>query len=95
MESVSLAYILGIGMIIHGFGDFFNRYLCAKAKGKEVRNGAFITGAVNIISFLILVPFFSGTGAAIVRLLVGIAYLTTMFLAYKKVSLDFYNAAKP
>lgn len=85
-NSVSLAYILGMGMIIHGFGDIFNRYLCAKAKGKEVRNGAFVVGAVNVISAVTLVPLLSAHGAAIARLLVGITYCFAMFLYYRNVT---------
>jgi O-antigen/teichoic acid export membrane protein len=83
LPSVSLTYILGIAFIIHGFGDIFNRFLCAKAKGKSVRNGAFITGAVNVIVFLTIVPILSSTGAAITRLMVAVTYFMSMFIAYK------------
>ena len=49
VESVLLTYILGLAMIVHGLGDVFNRFLCAKARGKDVRNGAVIGGAVNVL----------------------------------------------
>ena len=86
-ESVIIAYVLGLGMIIHGFGDVFNRFLCVKARGKDVRNAAFIVGGVNVLAILLLVPIFSGTGAAITRLLAGIAYFMAMYLYYKKSNL--------
>jgi O-antigen/teichoic acid export membrane protein len=84
MESLNIAYILGLGMIIHGLGDMFNRFLCAKARGKDVRNGAFIEGGVNILAILLLVPIFRGTGAAMTRLLASIAYLMAMYLYYRR-----------
>ena len=88
LSSVPLAYILGIAMIIHGFGDIFNRFLCAKAKGKEVRDGAMIAGVVNIIAFLVLVPMLSNLGAALSRLLVSSIYCGSMYWWYGKVRLQ-------
>lgn len=93
LASVSLAYVLGAAMIFHGFGDIFNKFLCAKARGREVRNGAFITGAVNILAFAILVPVLGGTGAAIARLFLGITYLIIMLLYYKNGRLCLWNSA--
>jgi O-antigen/teichoic acid export membrane protein len=87
LSSVPLAYILGIAMIIHGFGDIFNRFLCAKAKGKEVRNGAMIAGVINIFAFLVLVPMLSNLGAALSRLLVSSVYCGSMYW-YGKVHLQ-------
>lgn len=83
LRAVSLAYILGLGMIIHGMGDVFNRFLCAKGKGREVRNGAFVSGGVNVAAFLILVPLFSSLGASIARLMLGVSYFTAMYLYYR------------
>jgi O-antigen/teichoic acid export membrane protein len=83
MASVPLAYILGVAMIVHGFGDIFNRFLCAKAKGKEVRNGAIIAGIINVVAFLFLVPWLSNLGAAISRLIVSSAYCAAMYYNYR------------
>ena len=82
-KSVPLAIILGLGMIIQGLGDVFNRFLCAKARGKQVRNGAFVAGAVNVGAILVLVPAFGGTGAAVTRVLAGSVYFAAMYLYYR------------
>ncbi len=81
--AIPLAYVMGLGMIIHGMGDVYNRFLLAKAQGKEVRNGAFITGAVNVAAFLTIVPLLASTGAALARVLVGIVYFASMFYYYQ------------
>ena len=84
LESVSLGYILGLAVITQGLGDVFNRFLCAKARGKEVRNGAFLAGAVNVIAILFLVRLFHGTGAALTRLVAGGIYCTAMYAYYRR-----------
>ena len=86
--SIFLTYILGFGAIVHGLGDVYNRFLCAKGKGKEVRNGAFISGFVAVTAFLILVPLLNSLGAAIARLTVAVCYLSAMFFFYSKARKD-------
>lgn len=91
-KSVPIGYILGLAMIIHGYGDIYNRFLCAKAKGKEVRNGAIFAGFINILSFFIFVPNLGGLGAACCRLSVSFAYLFAMYFLYHKTTVLITNS---
>jgi O-antigen/teichoic acid export membrane protein len=84
ISSVPLAAILGLAMIVHGFGDVVNRFLCAKARGKEIRNGAFIVGVTNVVMFLALIPVFGNSGAAIARLVMAVVYFLSMYWYYRK-----------
>lgn len=81
---VPLVYIVSIGCVFHGFGDFINRFLGAHGKGKELRNGAIVVGISNITGYLVLVYAFGVKGAAITRLISGLIYFTMMYIFYKK-----------
>ena len=61
---VPFARILSIGMAFHGLGDFFNRFLGAHGKGKELRNAAFWTGATILTGCIVLLPSYGSVGAA-------------------------------
>ncbi len=89
IQSIPLAFILGLAMIIQGFGDVFNRFLCSKARGKEIRNGAFVAGGVNLAAILTLVPLLGATGAALTRVLAACVYLTLMYTYYR----SYYRAS--
>ncbi|MFK5894214.1 MAG: oligosaccharide flippase family protein [Pseudomonadota bacterium] len=78
------AKIMAVGMICHGMGDLFNRFIGAHGKGLMLRNGAFISGAVLIISCIILMPFYGALGAIWSKTLSSIVYLFAMMFYYKK-----------
>jgi len=82
---VQVAYIssiIAIGAAIHGMGDYFNRFLGAHGQGKQLRNGAFVVGVVNILGYFILIKFFGIAGAAITRLAAGLIYCSMMIFYY-------------
>ena len=81
---VPLAYLVSIGCICHGFGDYINRFLGAHGKGKELRNCAFAIGISNIAGYLVLVYILGVKGAAITKIISGIIYCGMMYYYYKK-----------
>lgn len=86
IECVYLLYYLSIGSLLYGIADFFNRFLLAKGKGKELRNSSFIVGGVLIISNIILINFLGAKGAAFANIISGLSYFCIIIYYYKKVS---------
>jgi O-antigen/teichoic acid export membrane protein len=80
---VPLAYLVSVGCIFHGFGDYINRFIGAHGKGKQLRNGAFAVGVSNILGYIILVYFFGVKGAAITKIISGFIYWAMMYHFYK------------
>jgi Na+-driven multidrug efflux pump len=79
-----MAYMVSIGSTFHGLGDFFNRFLSAQGKGKQLRNSNFILGACNIIGYTGLVYILGVRGATITKLIAGIVYLGLMIFLYRR-----------
>lgn len=73
---------LAIGMIFHGFGDMFNRFLGAHAKGKEIRNSAIFTGIIQLAGSIILVYFWGIYGAIFTKILSSCIYFILMAYYY-------------
>ncbi len=84
LSVASIAGIIAVGSAMQGLGDYFNRFLGAHGRGKELRNGAIIVGVINIIGYYILIKFFGILGAAITRLVAGLVYCGMMFIYYVK-----------
>ncbi len=80
----TLAMIISVGATAHGLGDYYNRFLGAHGRGKDLRNGAMMVGIVNIVGYLGLVPFLGAIGAAITRLLAGLTYCGMMAFYYRR-----------
>jgi O-antigen/teichoic acid export membrane protein len=72
-------------------GDYVNRFLQAKGKGKELRNSAFIVGFVNIVGYFLLVRFFGVIGAGVTQLMAGLVYLLAMVFFYRKYLKGIYH----
>ena len=81
---VPLAYIVSIGSIFHGIGDYINRFLGAHGKGKELRNGALAVGVSNILGYIVLVHIFGTKGAAATTMISGLIYCYMMYFFYMK-----------
>lgn len=81
---VPLAYYVSIGSVLHGLGDFFNRFLAAKGKGKALRNSNIVIGLCNVLGYILLTWLIGVQGAAITKLLAGILYVLVMFMYYNK-----------
>lgn len=83
---------IAIGMIFHGFGDMYNRFLGAHGKGKEIRNGAIITGMFQIIGSIALVYLWGIYGAIATRIISSTIYFLLMIFYYNRMKLKFsYN----
>lgn len=81
--AIPIAYILAIGCVLHGFGDYVNRFLGAHGMGRLIRNGALVVGIVNIFGYSLLVKWFGIQGAGVTRVLAGLIYVSMMFFYYK------------
>lgn len=79
-----ISSILAIGVMIHGLGDFFNRFLGANGQGKALRNSSFLVGASTLVSSLLLIPVWGETGAAYVRVITGCVYFAVIIYCYRK-----------
>lgn len=75
---------IAIGMVLHGFGDMYNRFLGAHAKGKEIRNSALITGIVQLTGSVLLVYMYGIVGAICTKVLSSLIYFIMMFYYYKR-----------
>ena len=82
--AISLIHIVSIGVLAHGFGDMYNRYLGANGQAIALRNSAFIVGIASISASFVLIPIFGVTGAAITKLAAGFIYLSAIYLYYYK-----------
>jgi O-antigen/teichoic acid export membrane protein len=85
---IPLVYVISIGCIFRGFGDFINGFLRAHGRGKEVRNAAFVNGLSNVFGYIFLVYAFGVAGAASTRLISDIIYWYTMYFYYNKFKQD-------
>ena len=76
------ACVLSIGFTFHGLGDVFNRFLGAHGRGKSLRNGAFISGAIALFGYTLGVYYFGIWGAIITKISASLAYFASMVLFY-------------
>lgn len=81
---IRLSYYIATGSLMHGMGDFFNRFLSAKGKGKQLRNSNFILGIFNLAGYVLFVYLWGTIGAAITRLVAGFLYMIIMVAYYWK-----------
>lgn len=76
------ACFLAIATSFHGFGDMFNRFLGAHGKGKEIRNGAIITGIIQTIGSIVLVYWLGIIGAIVTKIISSFVYFLLMLRYY-------------
>lgn len=82
---VMLVLIMVLGLLAHGMGDLYNRFLSANGYGVMIRNGAIFTGIFLLILNVILIPEYKEYGAAISTLLAGFFYFIAMYYFYFRV----------
>ncbi len=85
---IELVYIMALGVVAHGMGDFYNRYLSANGFGASVKNAAILTGFSSFILNIIFIPIYKEIGAAISTALTGFFYFSLIFFYYIKVVRD-------
>lgn len=84
VDAVILLRVLSFGYILYGFGDFFNRFLLAKGKGKELRNASIYIGITLLVANFIMIALYGAMGAAIARIISGLVYVLIILYYYKK-----------
>ncbi len=82
-QVIFLSQIISVGAVLHGVGDYYNRFLGAHGRGKELRNGAFVVGFVNVFGYLLLIRFYGIAGAAVARMLASSTYCAMMVWYYR------------
>jgi len=79
-----LVKIGAITAVLHGFGDFINKFLIAKGRGRIIKNAAIITGIIQLISAFIFIPRYSAVGAMIANAIGSGAYFLIFMIYYYK-----------
>lgn len=80
----NMTRLAAIGAVLHGYGDLYNRFLGAHGKGRIIRNMTYAVGFVNVLSFILLTPYFKEWGAIFSTVLGSITYMGIMWLFYKR-----------
>lgn len=84
-QSVALfSCYLALASTAQGIGDVFNRFLGAHGQGRQLRNGAWLSGFISIIGYTIGIYIFDLSGAIATRVLSSVAYLTAMVYYYRQ-----------
>lgn len=81
-DAINLIRLSAIGFLLYGVGDFFNRFLLANGKGKELRNTSFYVGTTLLIANLILIKYYAAEGAAVAKIIAGIIYSLVILYYY-------------
>lgn len=81
-EVIDLVYIMSLGFLIHGVGDFYNKFLSANGESVVIRNNAFFVGLVSVLIGVILIPIYGIYGAAYSRVIIGVIYLSLIYRCY-------------
>lgn len=84
VNSIEILKYLSVGYLLYGIGDYFNRFLLAKGKGKELRNASFFVGITLLLANIVFIKYLGGKGAAIARIASGLMYTLVILFYYKK-----------
>ncbi|ANH80937.1 hypothetical protein A8C56_08025 [Niabella ginsenosidivorans] len=84
INAIDILKYLSIGYVLYGIGDYYNRFLLAKGKGKELRNASFYVGITLLIANVAFIKLFGGQGAAIARIVSGLMYTFVILYYYKR-----------
>jgi O-antigen/teichoic acid export membrane protein len=79
-----LVKIGAITAVLHGFGDFINKFLIAKGRGRIIKDAAIITGIIQLVAAFILIPRYSAVGAMIANAIGSGAYFLIFLIYYYK-----------
>ncbi len=82
--SVRMAQLMGVGGVMIGLGDIFNRFLGAKGQGGGIALVAVSTGTVGILSAAALLPRWNAYGAIASSVLASATYLGLMMAIYAR-----------
>lgn len=90
---VPISFYVATGSTLHGLGDFYNRFLSAHGRGKDLKNSNLIIGICNILGYILLTWWIGIQGASITKLLAGAAYVLIMIWYYHRYRKSKENAA--
>lgn len=76
------ACFLALGSSFHGLGDMFNRFLGSHSQGRQLRNGAWLSGLVLIIGFTVGIYYWGIWAAIVTKILGSLTYLIAMIYYY-------------
>jgi len=79
-----LIKIGSFGAILHGFGDFVNKFLLAKGESKYMKKVSIAVGLVQLISSVVLIRLYSSTGGIIAKSLGSLVFFASLFIFYYK-----------
>jgi O-antigen/teichoic acid export membrane protein len=82
--SVPLAQVMGIGSLMIGWGDIFQRFLGAKGRGTSLGRVAVCTGLIGVTSAAFLLPSRGAAGAALSSVFAAVTYLGLMLVLYSR-----------
>ena len=89
---ISLAYYTAGACIIHGAGDFFNRYLGAHGRGADLRLAAIFMGVSSLLGYPIMIHFFGLHGAVMAKVLSSFVYFSSTLFFYVRYSGTSFSA---
>lgn len=87
--------VLGVGYLLHGFGDYFNNFLNAHGEGAAIKRGSYACGIVQVLLAAILIPLFSIWGLVLTRAFSSATYCLTLFLGYRSYLASASDCGRP
>lgn len=79
-----LIKIGSFGAILHGFGDFVNKFLLAKGESKFLKKVSIAVGLTQLVSSLVLIKLYSSTGAIIAKSLGSLVLFASLYIFYHR-----------
>ncbi len=84
IEAVPILKVLSLGYLLYGIGDFYNRFLLSKGRGKELRNASFLVGITLLLGNFLFIKYFGAMGASYARIASGLIYSLVIYYYYIK-----------
>lgn len=80
--AIAMSQLLGLGFLMTGIGDIFQRFLGSKGKGKGLGSSAVLAGLLGVVVAGILLPRWHAYGAIASSLATATVYLVSMVTLY-------------
>jgi O-antigen/teichoic acid export membrane protein len=72
------------GAILHGFGDFVNKFLLAKGESRYLKKVSIAVGVTQLVSSLVLIKLYSATGGIIAKSLGSLVFFGCLYIFYHR-----------
>jgi O-antigen/teichoic acid export membrane protein len=83
-EVIGLTRLMVFGYFFYGLGDFFNRFVSAKGKGRALKKVSITVGVINIVGFCILINLFGVIGGGVTIVISGCVYCLLLMFYYRQ-----------